>query len=185
MSRRGFTLVEVLVALVIVALGMAALLGTMSSAADTTVYLREKTFANWIALNRLTELRLQSTAPTAGKSEGELEYAGRRWRYEQEVVALDFPGLTRIDLRVRPADAAEPRRPGQRRAFTSETSAVIGAAIAQRNGTLPDWNGAPFDGAPNTAGPDGSAEDAPSEPPPEDGAAEGAEPPTAPDPGRT
>jgi general secretion pathway protein I len=100
----GFTLVEVLVALVIVALGMSALLGTMGSAADTAAYLRDKTFAQWIALNHLAEVRLTKNPPSKGTSDGEVEYAGRRWRWSQEVTALDFPGMLRVDVKVQQSD---------------------------------------------------------------------------------
>jgi general secretion pathway protein I len=145
-TRRGFTLVEVLVALFIVALGMAALLGTMSSAAESTVFLRDKTFASWIAQNRITELRLQVALPAEGRSEGQVEYAGRSWRWEQEVRELDIPGLRRIDVRVRPTDAPAPKRVGARPAWTADLSGVMGDAVAPRNGTVPDWNGEPFPG---------------------------------------
>ncbi len=77
MSRqRGFTLIEVLVALVIVALGMSALLETLGSAADTATWLRDKTFAQWIAFNQLEQtLRLSgSRCPPTGTTDGELDY---------------------------------------------------------------------------------------------------------------
>ena len=63
---RGFTLVEVLVALVIVAMALAALMITVSSTARTSGYLRDKTVAQWIALNRLTEVRLNLNTGAAG-----------------------------------------------------------------------------------------------------------------------
>ena len=81
MSRaRGFTLVEVLAALVIVALGMAALLMTLGSSASTVAYLREKTLAQWIALNQIATARLSGVMPKVGTSDGKIDYAGRRWR---------------------------------------------------------------------------------------------------------
>ena len=60
MSRRGsrgFTLVEVLVALMVVAMGLAALMVAVSGTARTSGYLRDKTLAQWMALNRLSEVR--------------------------------------------------------------------------------------------------------------------------------
>ena len=57
-SSRGFTLVEVLVALTVVALGLTALMVAVSGTARTSGYLRDKTIAQWIALNRLTQVRL-------------------------------------------------------------------------------------------------------------------------------
>ncbi len=67
-SQRGFTLIEVLVALAIVAIGMAALLSALSSSADSASYLRDKTFAEWVALNRIEEVRLASAMPQEGKT---------------------------------------------------------------------------------------------------------------------
>ena len=107
MSRqRGFTLIEVLVALVIVALGMSALLETLGSAADTSTWLRDKTFAQWIGFNQLEQTRLSGSAPSAGTSDGELDYAGRHWRWRQEVSDAGFPGVFRIDVKVEHADTS-------------------------------------------------------------------------------
>ena len=62
-ARRGFTLIEVLVALAIVAIGMSAVLSALSSSADTVSYLRDKTFAQWVALNKIATLRISGQQP--------------------------------------------------------------------------------------------------------------------------
>jgi general secretion pathway protein I len=104
-QQRGFTLIEVLVALVIVVLGMSALLESLGSAADTATWLRDKTFAQWIAFNQLETLRLSGSLPTDGTTDGELDYAGRHWRWRQIVSDFGlFPGLFRVDVEVEPAD---------------------------------------------------------------------------------
>jgi len=103
LRARGFTLVEVLVALVIVAAGAAAVLSSLNTAAASSVYLREKTFAQWIAANRIAETRLLANPPQNGTSEGELDYAGQRWRWRQQIANAALPGLRRIDVSVRPA----------------------------------------------------------------------------------
>ncbi len=101
---RGFTLVEVLVALVIVALGMGAALKALSSAADSTARLREKTFAEWVGFNQLSTARLTAGVPAAGKLEDDVELAGFRWHWQQTIEDADVPGLKRITIRVRHAD---------------------------------------------------------------------------------
>lgn len=169
---RGFTLIEVLVALVIVAVGMAALLGTLSSAADSSIYLRDKTFAEWIALNRVSGLRLGAKRPTKGKSSGEIDYAGRKWRYEQEVVETNVPGVLRIDVKVADVASQSARSGKSKNDWTVTASGVVGDALGAPNGIDPDWNGAPFPGEP--AAPGGAAE-----PPPAPGA------PPSPPPGGT
>lgn len=106
MRSRGFTLVEVLAALVIVALGMGAVLATLGSSASTVAYLREKTLAQWIALNRIATTRLSGALPGVGTSNGTIVYAGTRWRWRQKVSTAHVPGLYRIDVSVRRAHAS-------------------------------------------------------------------------------
>ena len=60
---RGFTLIEVMVALVVIALGMLGVIQAVSQTASNSGYLRDKTIAHWVAMNRLTEVRLQKAAP--------------------------------------------------------------------------------------------------------------------------
>ena len=103
-GARGFTLVEVLVALVIVALGMGAALKALSSAADSTARLREKTFASWVGFNQLSTERLKAGLPVAGTKQGDSDFAGQRWHWEQTVADTDVPGLKRITIVVRHAE---------------------------------------------------------------------------------
>ncbi len=108
MSRsRGFTLVEVLAALVIVALGMTAVLSTLGSSASTGDYLRDRTLAQWIALNQIAETRLASTLPAPGTTDGKLDYAGRHWHWRQDVTTVDIPGILQIEVSVQEADTAQ------------------------------------------------------------------------------
>jgi general secretion pathway protein I len=102
---RGFTLIEVLVALAIAALGLGAALSVVTNSARNAVYLRDKTFASWIAQNRITELRLGGTMPSVDKTDGDLNFAGQKWKWEQTVTQTDVPGMRRIDVAVRFAEA--------------------------------------------------------------------------------
>jgi general secretion pathway protein I len=100
-TQRGFTLIEVLVALVIVAFGMGAALKALTSAADSTARLREKTFAAWIGLNQLATERLGAGNQKTTSQEAELDYAGSRWHWQQTIEDMEVPGLKRITVRVR------------------------------------------------------------------------------------
>lgn len=110
MKRRrqaGFTLIEVLVALVIVAVGMSVLMSTLTSSAKTIVYLQDKTFAEWLALNQIALARLQlkqGQLPPQTSTNGDLDYAGRSWHWRQDVIASEVPGIERIDFKVRPKE---------------------------------------------------------------------------------
>lgn len=130
---RGFTLIEVLVALAIVALGMSAVLEAIGSSADTASYLREKTLAEWIALNQLAEARLQAQPPAKGSTDGELDYAGRHWRWHREVSDGGFPGILRIDVTVQQADTPE----GKDAPWIGSASGALGDAVAPPQSTSP------------------------------------------------
>ena len=100
--RRGFTLIEVLVALIIVALGAAAVLTALRTAADSAQRQRERMLAGQVAMNRITETRLEPEWPSTGTREGSAEMGGRRWRWRQEIGRTPFDGVVQITVRVRP-----------------------------------------------------------------------------------
>jgi general secretion pathway protein I len=132
---RGFTLIEVLVALAIVAVGMAAVMRAITSSADTVFYLRDKTFAQWVALNQIANLRVTAQIPAVGNSEGDIDYAGRKWHWRQEVVASEVPGVERIDVRVRPADVKGDADSG----WYTTVSGIYGDAVAAPVPGSPNW----------------------------------------------
>ena len=101
-NRRGFTLMEVLIALVIVTLAVSALLGTVTSSASNVGYLKDKTLAEWVALNRLTEIRIAQQMPDKGRRTGNTDMAGMRWQWEEEVTELPVKGMFRVEIRARP-----------------------------------------------------------------------------------
>ena len=107
---RGFTLIEVVVALLIVSIGLAALMITVSSTARTSGYLRDKTVAQWIALNRLTEVRLNLNTGAAGSlgaaaDTGELNFANRTWHYDTRYFDTNVSSMKRVVVRVYAGDA--------------------------------------------------------------------------------
>jgi general secretion pathway protein I len=103
----GFTLIEVLAALVIVALGMLGVIEAVTQQARNGVYLREKTLAHWIAMNVVTERRLQAAPPPVADSSDDVEFAGRRWHWTMRVSQTQVQSLRRMDVSVRPADSPD------------------------------------------------------------------------------
>jgi general secretion pathway protein I len=97
----GFTLIEAMVALVIVALGMMAVHTQLNRYAIAAVYVEQKTLASWIATNKLTELSVGPTWPTVGDYEEDVEFAGQQWRCDIEVVETPVTNLHRVDVSVR------------------------------------------------------------------------------------
>lgn len=120
---RGFTLLEVLIALAIVALSAGALLGSVTSSASNVIYLKQKTLAEWVALNRLTEIRIAKQIASPGKRKGSSVMAGMRWEWEEEVSELPIEGSFRIDVRAHPTgEAVDDTRPEQQEKSQIETS---------------------------------------------------------------
>lgn len=107
MNARGFTLLEVLVALAVVAIALLALLSASGHYTRQSHDLRERTLAYWVALDRLAEYQVATVFPDTGVSRGETVQAGERWTWAAVVSeAPGEPGLRRIDIRV-----ARPERP--------------------------------------------------------------------------
>jgi general secretion pathway protein I len=98
--QHGFTLIEVLVALAIVVVSFVALYAVVLQMVKATTLMQEKTFATWVAHNRLTELRLEDSYPAAGNSEGEVEMAGSVWLYRTEVKSTESEDIRQVIVRV-------------------------------------------------------------------------------------
>jgi general secretion pathway protein I len=103
---RGFTLLETLIGLVVLALALVALSRTAASQVNAFSDLRERTLAGWLAQDVLTQTRLTTQFPVTGKSDGRRRYANRDWRYEVDVQGTDIADIRRIDVRV--FDGADP-----------------------------------------------------------------------------
>jgi general secretion pathway protein I len=130
---RGFTLVEVVVALAIVAIGMLAVFKTIGDTVHNITDLRDRTFAAWIADNRITEIRISGEMPSVDETTGELEFAGRRWSWVTNVSQTQVAGLRRIDVSVRREDDTED-------SALVKLSGFVGATATSAAAFMPDWN---------------------------------------------
>lgn len=104
-GHQGFTLIEVLIALTIIAVALAAIIKATTAATSQTTYLRDKTFAHWVAMNRLAELQVEGSWPGQGNSSGTVEMAGPEedplvWRWTQTVKNTPDPGVRQVDIEV-------------------------------------------------------------------------------------
>ena len=100
MKQRGFTLLEILVALAVLALGMAAVMSSTSQSSSSTAYMKDKTLAHWVAMNKMTELQLGNEWPGVGVRNGDYEMANRDWRWEAKISDTDDDDVRRVDLNV-------------------------------------------------------------------------------------
>jgi general secretion pathway protein I len=131
---RGFTLIEVLVALMIVAMGLAALMVAVSGTARTSGYLRDKSIAQWIALNRLSEVRLNLTQFGQNTDIGEVNFANRTWHYDTRYFDTSFATMKRVVVRVYAGDSKTKGNP------MAESTGFLGSSIATPGSSNVDWS---------------------------------------------
>ena len=111
-TPRGFTLIEVMVALFIVALAISALMLKMMSLVDNTVYLDKKTVAHWVAMNQVELQRLEnknSNRLLSDELTGQEDMANRTWYWKIKPVKTANEGF--IQLHVLVSDEADMQNP--------------------------------------------------------------------------
>lgn len=107
----GFTLMEAMIALMIVAMALPALVTLVMTQLDGSAAVRDKTYAYWVAENQLTRVRLlhaqrmQKRLPdykVPEKDSGTVDLAGMRWQWQQKTIAMEtIRGFKRVEITVR------------------------------------------------------------------------------------
>jgi len=103
MRSRGFTLIEVMVALAVVAVALPALLMSLYQQVDSTGYLRDKSLANMVAANKLSEIRILSRATQSllrGKDSGVSPMADRDWYWWLDSQPTEVENFYRVEITV-------------------------------------------------------------------------------------
>jgi len=132
----GFTLIEVMVALAIAGLSLAAVAASISQMVDAGAAMQERTYASWIAQNKIAELRLANVVPKVSTTNGDLQYAALEWAWRATISETGVENLFRVDVEVSYAGSddiirtvtgfiGEPGVPGEsNRAWTRNTQAA-------------------------------------------------------------
>jgi len=134
-SQSGFTLIEVVVAIAVVALGMMAVFRVVHDTVNNSIYLRDRTLATWIADNRLVEMRLAAELPSVDETKGEVDYANEKWEWTATVSQTQVEDLRRIDVRVR-------RKGDSDGSALAEVSGFVGAVAMATAPSITQWSGA-------------------------------------------
>ncbi len=103
---RGFTLVEILVALAVVAVALAAGMRALAQSADGAGTLKARTLAMWVAQNRIAASEFARELPPAGRRAGDATQGGTAFVWRESVGTTPNPAFRRIDVEV--AEAAAP-----------------------------------------------------------------------------
>ena len=134
----GFTLIEVMVAMAIAALGLAAVAASVSQMIDAGTAMQERTYAGWIGHNKIVELRLANVVPEVSESNGDVEFAGREWVWRATISETGVENLFRVDVSVGLPDGdenirtvtgfiGEPGIPGQGNVIWIQSTFAVGS----------------------------------------------------------
>ena len=100
-DMRGFTLVEVLVALAVLAIALSGAMRLSAQTIDAALSLRDHSVALWVAQNQLAENLILPDWPDTGSTDGEAEMGGRKWFWRQEISSTANKHMRKIDIKVR------------------------------------------------------------------------------------
>ncbi len=99
-KQKGFTLLEVMVALLVIAVSLGGAVKVIGNAANNASRMNNKAFANWVALNQIAKLRIAKEWPKFGEQKGDSEMAGRKWIWSQKSIKTDDDNIRRIEMSV-------------------------------------------------------------------------------------
>lgn len=97
---KGFTLLEVMIALIIFSLIATVIQKVTAQTIVQSERIRLKTFANWIAENKMAEIRLSEQLPPTREQKEDLEYANENWKIVSKVSKTANVNFNRVDLTV-------------------------------------------------------------------------------------
>jgi len=97
---RGFTLIEIMVALAIITIALGAIIESTTASNRNLQYLRDRSIASWIASNELARVRAPREWNSRSNRQGSVEMAGREWRWKMQIRKTDDPDMRRIEIQV-------------------------------------------------------------------------------------
>ncbi|WP_291950616.1 type II secretion system minor pseudopilin GspI [Marinobacter sp.] len=99
-SARGFTLIEVMIALLVFGLIATAAAEVGSQYISSYERIRDKTLAGWVADNRINEIRLEKSLPGISENAKDKDYGPFRWQVTTKILATAEPKMRRVEVEV-------------------------------------------------------------------------------------
>ncbi|MEW8625643.1 MAG: type II secretion system minor pseudopilin GspI [Candidatus Thiodiazotropha sp.] len=97
---KGFTLLEILIALAILAIALTSIISVASNQSVNVAYLRDKTLAHWVAMNQMTELQVTNQWPATGSKKGKEEMGLQEWHWQREISKTPDDRVRQVEIRV-------------------------------------------------------------------------------------
>ena len=118
----GFTLIEVVVAVAVIAIGLAATIKTVASVTYNSAELNERVIATWVAQNVLARHELASANGDQQAMQGIETFANTDWQWEKTIHATDDENIKRVDIIVKKQIAKSSHSYAQISTFSSDFS---------------------------------------------------------------
>jgi general secretion pathway protein I len=103
-KTKGFTLIEVVVAVAVIAVGLMGTIKTVGTVSRNTAHLNERVIATWVAQNAMASYELNLENDAEKETTGSEEVAGVEWYWTKTLVNTQDPGIQRIEIDVRRDD---------------------------------------------------------------------------------
>ena len=107
-NNSGFTLLEVMVALFVVAIALGGAIKVMGNAAQNSSRLSNKAFAQWVGSNQIAKLKITKAWPKFDEVKGETEMASQEWKWVQKTIKTEDKNTKRVEVSVRLANDPDP-----------------------------------------------------------------------------
>lgn len=98
---KGFTLLEVIVALTVIAFALAAAASAVTGNARNASGLQQRTYAHWVAMNEMTKLHALKKWPSIRTTKGSTLMARHEWYWSVKITKTPNIKIRRVDVRVR------------------------------------------------------------------------------------
>jgi general secretion pathway protein I len=100
-EQTGFTLAEVLVAVAVLAIALAAVMRVTAQSAGTASEVRDRMQGLWVAEDRLALQQMRHDYPPPDTKSGDTDWFGRKWYWTDKIQTTQVVGIRRIEIEIR------------------------------------------------------------------------------------
>jgi len=99
-KQQGFTLIEIIIALLVISVALGAVINTTSSSVRHGTHIKEKTIALWVAQNHIAEITMGQQWLSSGTNAQEAKMAGKAWFIQNKITQTPDQNIRRMDISV-------------------------------------------------------------------------------------